>query len=164
MTEEERVRREEELRSQGFDNTTVNSILQAEESEPNKKNNFGKYALYIAGTVVAILFVIVTVALLSATGTDEGPSRYEIDSTKRLIFYTSQEYLKKYLDYPESAEFAPYKATSVNESPAEKGTYIVNSQVHVANVFGVLKPYNYKMMLKEIDKDTYAEIMYDIYK
>jgi len=187
------VREIEEMREKGLDDDTISNVLRAKydetsiermyteaqrereeavESEENESEEepegFSKKTKIIIGTfggVVAVLFIMVFVALFSGTDTTTSntPSRYELDSKKRLIFYTSQEYLKKHLTYGESAKFAPYTSASVNEMVANKDNYIVNSQVHAPNAYGVFITYNYKMRLKEIGKDKYVEITYELY-
>ncbi|MEA1884539.1 MAG: hypothetical protein U9N62_08490 [Thermotogota bacterium] len=57
MTELERRLREEQLREHGFDESTIASILTAEESNPTKKR-IGKSVLYIVGAAVGVLFII----------------------------------------------------------------------------------------------------------
>src|SRR6056297_585930 len=84
MTELERRQQEEQLREQGFDESTIASILKAEENNPTKKR-FGKSVLYIVGSVVVVLFIIVTIVLFSPTETGSNRS-----------FAISEEMLAKY--------------------------------------------------------------------
>ena len=67
MTEEEQKQREESLREQGFDESTITSIIQAESNTPEPNKNAGKYILYAAAAAVTILLAIVLFAFFSAT-------------------------------------------------------------------------------------------------
>jgi hypothetical protein len=164
MTEKEQKEREESLREQGFDESTIASIIQAENSTPEpKKKNIGKYILYIGAAVVAVLFVIVLNALFSATGTKESLSEHEIDVRNRLIFYTAQTCVERRLKYPASSEFPSYNSASVNEMIGQEKHFIVNSYVDAANGFGALERRNYKVQLKEIGEDNYLEVTTEIY-
>jgi len=84
MKEEEQKQREENLQEQGFDELTIASIIKAEKSSLKENKTIGQYILYIAGTVIVILFTIVLVALYSGTRTPN----YEIiniDKTQVLV-------------------------------------------------------------------------------
>jgi len=70
MAQLERRQQEEQLREQGFDESTIASILKAEDSKPTQKT-IGKSVLFmIVAAVGVLLLIIITVVLLSPTETD----------------------------------------------------------------------------------------------
>src|SRR6056297_2393207 len=75
MAQLERRQREEQLREQGFDESTIASILKAEENNPTKKR-VGKSVLYIVGAVVVALFIVVTLVLFNTTETNSDDSAF----------------------------------------------------------------------------------------
>lgn len=135
MTELERRRQEELLREQGFDETTIASILKAEESNPIKKKT-GKSVFYIVGAAVAVFLIIVTIVLLSTTETGSNNSSFrseELLSKHRVPwkFYADEYPMKEiYYQNGEKQHVSRYEVESRKE---QQVTTVVKSEGEITD-------------------------------
>src|SRR6056297_585279 len=135
MAQLERRQREEQLRERGFDESTIASILKAEESKPAKKR-VGKSVLYIVGAVVVALFIIVTLVLFSPTETNSDDSAFMSEAmlSKYRVpwkFYTDEYPMKEiYYLNGEKQRVSRYEIESKKENQV---TIVVKSEGEITD-------------------------------
>lgn len=91
--------------------------------------------------LVIIGFVIFMVLLTrNSKHPDYGNDKEIYEGNHRNAFYTSQEFAKKYLKAPSTAEFPSWydQTTNVVQKPGSFTKYTINSYVDAQNAFGAM--------------------------